>query len=461
MSKSEKKLHCSILDYLEVNRPEVYQTIKNLCLGGAIKPRRDSGVTFVIPAAEVLKKIQGLALSEKEADVEEALKMMQAHILNEEYSKPAEFNKGVSSKLGILIEVESNAGTVILKNGTKLTVDGGFRMMPRREGMAVYTASGPMPMEGPAAPRPERKQRGDKATGRGEIKGADEFNRQAFIGQIHDSFQKDNNGNIYLAAVLSLMEHLESNKRESFNRALLTLDLSPYTSLYLLIQPGCRRACVVSNDCFDGWKFENTSSVGQDSIKKYISYMEKAAKLLAGSVKEIDSKVDDLRWGITSGGISKSHVLRKLDEAYSESNVASLYADQSLGQWFAADRFKQWQDEARFHINYMITYWEQDIMSHKHDFDSIKMTIAALMASDKPYFSETSGRAITSTADFMTGPIAFIESHSFMYYPAVEKETVGADEEDIYGSHQEAVMQCAYAGCGHMSTLEDCAGICK
>jgi hypothetical protein len=224
----------------------------------------------------------------------------------------------------------------------------------------------------------------------------------------------------------------------------------------LLVEPYTtdRSKYVIPAEDFAGWNMP-AAEAGAGMMKEYEGFITEGAKLLA---KDVPEMVEDAKWEITSGGISKSHVMGSINTAYSR-NVPNMYKDDEVKSVLSAD-FKEWQDQARFHINYMVTYWEQDLLAHKHEWDSIDTSVRALMSSTTPYLTNSGNKAIQSASDFFAGPVAFIESNSFLYYPALTKDSVGgALEEGFYGAHQDVVAECAGAGSGKIETLEACAGV--
>jgi hypothetical protein len=455
MSKSGKKFSCSILEYLERNKPDVYQVIKELCMGGALKPFKGMGVTFVVPAASTMKELTAKIDSEKEDDIRSAIEIIKAHILLGVFDcSKNKLSADTANKLNKQIGVKSvDKNCAELSNGTSLTVDGGFRNMPDRDLSSVLVASGPMPTDGKDADSSGMRTRRAE---RPPVDGADEqkFDRNECADQL---CKKDGQarGMFCLSRVVSLLKHLE--KKDSFNRALATLDMSPYASFYLLLEPYAdnRSKKVVSDEDLSDWSCTESDS-GSKLMKEYIGFIEKANKLMK---KDVDDVVDTIRWDITSGGIAKKHIMESISRAYDVEKLKKMYEDQDLAAWFADKSFKLWQDQARFHINYMVTYYEQSVLEHIHDWLSIDSSVRAMMKDLTPFLTIAMDKAITSNVDFFTGPVAFIESHSFLYWPTVKVENVsGALEDGVYGANQDVVAECAGAGTGKVETLEHCAG---
>jgi len=455
MSK-DKTFQCNILDYVERKKPEVFKAISELCLKGAFKPRRDTGVTFIMPTDATIKAITPGIYSDKEDEYEKAWSTMQAHILNDCYESVAEFkDSDVSNRLNKKVEFSSVAGTkAVLKNGTELTLDASFKMIPGRKGLSIFNASGPMPTDGPdASPR----SRGPKAEGAGKKKtvgrGPDEFNRVEFVKKIESSYMEKNDGICYLQAVLALLDHLGKNAgSKDYKRAVVSLDKSPYASLYILLEPYHAGKMLLSPEVLDAWTERSSNLTGEKAVEAYIAHLSKGADLLS---KDLDDKIDSARWTIISGGFSRHNLPKSIGSQYNQL-VPHMYAEDSLKEFFTPE-YKEWQDLARYHINYMFSYCESSIGNHVHDFKEVQSSIQAIMGGDER-FSTKIWSPLAGQSDFLAGPISFITSGSFLYYPCEKKHVKGADDDDSDLPAQ--VYAAAEDGTGSMDDLKASAGCC-
>lgn len=454
MSK-DKTFQCNILDYVERKKPEVFKAISELCLKGAFKPRRDTGVTFIMPTDATIKAITPGIYSDKEDEYEKAWSTMQAHILNDCYESVAEFkDSDVSNRLNKKVEFGSVAGTkAVLKNGTELTLDTSFKMIPGRKGLSIFIASGPMPTDGPdASPR----SRGPKAEGAGKKKtvGRDEFNRNEFVKKIENVYMEKNDGCCYLQAVLALLKHLGKNEgSKDYKRAVVSLDMSPFTSLYILLEPYRNTEnYLLSKEVLDDWTEKSCELTGVEAVKAYIAHLSEGEKLLG---KDLDDKIDSARWNIISSGFSRHNLPKSIGSQYKEL-VPHMYAEDSLKEFFTPE-YKEWQDLARYHINYMFSYCESPVGNHTHDFKEVQSSIQAIMGGDER-FSTKIWSTLASQNDFLAGPISFITSGSFLYYPGEKKHVKGADDDD--GDLPAQVYAAAEDGTGSMDDLKASAGCC-
>jgi hypothetical protein len=455
MSKEMKKFQCNILDYVEKKHPDVFKAITELCLKGAFKPRRETGVTFIIPAPDTIKEIMPGIYSDKEAEYEKAWSTMQAHILNDCYESPAEFKDDeVVNRLSQKLEFDSVSGNkAILKNKTELTLDTGFKMIPGRKGLSIYTANGPIPTNGPAATEKPRKPKAEGSK-RAAV-GRAEFNRVEFVKRIESEFvEKKDGGACYLKAVLSLMAHLEKNKESSdYKKAVVSLDMSPFTSLYILLEPHHSGKMLLSDEVLSSWDMKLDNVQGEAAVSAYIKHLSEGEHLLG---KDLDDKIDSARWKIISGGISRHNLPNAIGGQY-RSLTKELYSDGELKEFFTPE-YKEWQDLARYHINYMFTYFETLIGNHKHEFDEVKSCIESILSGDERFSTKT-WSPLTSKDDFLAGPIAFVQSGSFLYYPGEKKHTKGADDDD--DDMPAAVGRMSEFGTGQKSALEASAGCCQ
>jgi hypothetical protein len=447
MSKEKTKtFQCNILDYLEAHNNKTYKearlALKELCLGGALKARKGQGVTFIVPAESVMADVMAKIYSDKESDIDFAVKTMQAHILNDEYTKVEELKSGdVSNRLNQKVDVESaSGGTAKIKNGPELKVDGAFKMIPGRTGLSVMVATGKsMPLDGEAAPRRERSAmpRAPRPTmGRGD----DDFNRDGCLTEVEKQYNPSAGVECYLHAVLAIMEHIGKDKKSpDYKRALVSLDKSPFTSLYLLIQTNDSKNKVISDSVLFGLKSlkcPNSSPI--EAYKEYLS--EGYALINQAAVGEIP----EMRWDIYTNGMSKQSLGANIAKNYEE---CKLYTDPELKSFFA--NYKEQQDYVRFRINYIHNVFLQVATLSKPsitDFISIFMSIKVVLSSDEKYSTKKWG-AILSQDDLIMGPLAFVYSGSFMYYPHVGTTGAAEDEADDL---PRGAMEVAEMGTGQL-----------
>ena len=434
---SKKAITCGIADYLESHHPDVYKAIKELCLFSSIKPRRGNYVAFVLPDQKVLDKVLKDVMSDKESEVQSALDTMSAHIL---------ISDGPMKTVNDLkIGVSNRLGKVFNSAEAKLSVDNGFRMLPsKHENTYVFKAEGPMPLGSVEAPRIAP---GGKRPPR-RVEGSGELNRNALAAKVQECLDTQKRLS-FVQVVLSILKNLEKNDQDQFNKALLTLDPSPIASFYLLVEPFKSGNFLLNlsslpeniNELFAG-------EGGEGIFKEYVSYLKKGADLLTA---DIDNIVDSARWKIIEGGISRTTVPNNIKAAYQ--SVSSLYKSEVNAGELKDPSFKEWQDVARYHINYMYTYLEDPFAGHKHEAAEFVATVTAILGGNKKF--SVPSENITSNADFLAGPISFVQSGSFLYYPFDKKRITGGATDD--NGLPPPVIETAAAGTGTTEVLGKCA----
>jgi hypothetical protein len=155
MSETKQKLKkfSRIVDYIEPYHPELMQVINDLAQNNSFVPRRNGGITFLVPNAKYTEEIVKVAYSD---DAERATDMIQSliiPILLETMDDWKEFSDDVPNLLGKRIDITS-VGTdrVLLKNGSIITRNKIFKPMTRsgvseRANMAVWDLNGAVDLE--------------------------------------------------------------------------------------------------------------------------------------------------------------------------------------------------------------------------------------------------------------------------------------------------------------------------
>src|SRR3990172_7321550 len=133
MASKKLQKYCRIFQWVDAKDSDLAGAIRDLCMEGALSGGRHSGATFLFPSPGVRKQIVKDAYS---ADPEKAIRLIEAHIVQDAVRTAAEFRKGVGSRLGVALEVESGAGSsVVLKGGAKLKVAEDFHPL-RKDNIA-------------------------------------------------------------------------------------------------------------------------------------------------------------------------------------------------------------------------------------------------------------------------------------------------------------------------------------
>lgn len=197
MSETKQKLKkfSKIIDYIGAHHPDLMEIIDNLSQSNGFVPRRNGGITFLVPNAKYTEEIKKVAYSE---DAERATDMIQSlliPILLETVEDWREYSDDIPNLLGKRVEVAS-VGTdrILLKNGSIITKNKIFKPLMRsgaaeRANMAVWDLNGAVDLtaetttrKGGAIKRRPPKVRNydqDDAVVRGFVKLVERRERQA------------------------------------------------------------------------------------------------------------------------------------------------------------------------------------------------------------------------------------------------------------------------------------------
>lgn len=144
-----------ILDYLQVNHPEVYAVIDDLAMHGSLTPRRGGAITFLLPDSQYLAEIKKALESESP---EKATDMVSALILTDllESAKDFSAKTDIANLLGNKLVVKSVTGSKVLIEDGELTPDTKFKPFERqgsakRGNMAVWLLKGSVKLDTPKA----------------------------------------------------------------------------------------------------------------------------------------------------------------------------------------------------------------------------------------------------------------------------------------------------------------------
>ena len=240
---SSKKLHkyCRIYKWIETKDVALAGAIRDLCMEGALSAGRRSGVTFLYPSAAVRKKIVDGAYS---PDPEKATQLLEAHIILSGVRTAADFRKGVGSRLGIKLEVESaSESSITLKGGAKLKVANDFIPL-RKDNIAVWEIeSGEVPLEGPEFKTPPIRGRGEYSDKKSFSGGSSLNDRQILATNVEGAYNtcmrtdRCATKDPYLTHAVSLLNFLKTSHSDQLVKVLPIIDRDPAVTFYLLIEP--------------------------------------------------------------------------------------------------------------------------------------------------------------------------------------------------------------------------------
>ena len=316
MGSKKLQKYCRIFQWVEVKDGALAGAIRDLCMEGALSGGRRSGATFLHPPAGVRKEIVEKAYS---ADPEEAIRLLDAHIIPDSVRTAADFKSGVGSRLGIKLEVEDASGTSVkLKGGAKLKPASDFHPL-RKDNIAVWVVeSGEVPLEGAVFEAPKRG-RGEYRGGDGDggYDGGDALNsRQVLASTVENDYDKCmradrcRTNDPYLAHSVSLLNFLKGSHPNVFLKILPMIDRDPAVTFYLLIEPYKTSGSdyVLSDNILFGSAGWNGAQVFEGAVSEFQGFFESLSSQSALSAEDRSSGNPDVPYVFKDAGYVRSGI---------------------------------------------------------------------------------------------------------------------------------------------------------
>lgn len=271
-SKGQLKMFCQIGHYIRQKDADLADAIDHCCMGGALRPHRGVGVTFLFPAdADFRREIVDLVYSER---AEEAVALLESLIVSDCLTEAAHFRREIGSKRGVRLEAEKvEANRVTLKGGAVLAPADDFVPL-RRDNIAVWTlVSGRPPLEGPefksAARRPPKTGGAAAASGRAALAAAVERDFDACL-RADGCRARDP----YLAKAVSLLNCLKAHRPDLYAAVLPLADPSPPVTFYLFLEPyKAGGGYLLPDDALFGPAGWNGAEVFGDAAAEYAAHL--------------------------------------------------------------------------------------------------------------------------------------------------------------------------------------------
>ena len=468
---ASKKLHkyCRIFQWVEVKDDAFAGAIRDLCMEGALSGGRRSGATLLYPTAAVRKEIVKKAYS---ADAEEAINLLDAHIISDSVRTGADFKRGVGSRLRVKLEVESASGdTVTLKGGAKLKVAADFRPL-RKDNIAVWeVVSGEVPS---AKPSPGDEFQAPKATRGGRRGGCDDApvsggagtlnSRQVLAdnveGEYNNCMRADHcrTKDPYLAHSVSLLNFLKGSHPELLVMVLPIIDRDPAVTFYLLVEPYKTSGSdfVLPDSVLFGASGWNGAAVYEGAVSEFEGFFESLSKQAAPSAEDrssgnpvvpyvyrdagyVRSAIDNIRLqlvGADGHNANKVSTPKLVHQVYE-----SLIAQNAIGgaQPILPDDTvkllpgskKLWQDELRFVLHAALQTLRKEASYNEGTFAEI----VRMLRFNRPGNNYSSEATLSNVELLQTNvsPMAefqlllkFINSTDFLYVPVPDEKVGGA-----------------------------------
>ncbi len=425
--KSLKKF-CKITQWIEQNDEPLAIAIRAMCMERGFFPRRSTGVTFVYPSAAVRKEIVAAVYS---ADPAAAEQLINAHLIYGALTTPAEF-KECGSKLGILLEAKStDAKSVTLANGAKISPVPGF--VPLRENkIAVWRVdSGSMPLEGKEYVPAFKRDRAAK------VGGGPASSRRVAMGEKvaaeYDACMRSGSHGVdpYLACTVSLLNFLKSDCPDHLAAVLPFLDRDPCTSFYLLVEPYTTNSssCLLPDEVLFGPRGWNCAEIFSSPVSEFGGFLDAAAACLQGDSAAIRGAIDRVRvhiTGVDGRAMNAVRTPKAVQDAYvalgshnTIDGAGPVLPPASLAR--VPGLKKLWQDELRFVLHAAMSH----MRARAYSPDSFK-SVLNMLRFDRPGNNYAAEASLSSAEQLLKNVspkaefnllIRFVCSSDFLYVP--------------------------------------------
>jgi hypothetical protein len=462
--------YCRIFQWVEAKDEDFAGAIRDLCKEGALSGGR-SGATFLFPTAAVRKEIVKKAYT---TEAEEAITLLDAHIISDSVRTSADFKRGVGSRLRIKLEVEAASGdTVTLTGGAKLKVAADFRPL-NKDNIAVWeVVSGEVPTTGPefVPPKVTRGGRPGKEHHRAHAaySGGTALNsRQVLAANVESEYNncmradRCRTKDPYLAHTVSMLNFLKGKRPELLVMVLPIIDRDPAVTFYLLVEPYKTSGSdfVLPDEVLFGDSGWNGASIYEGAVSEFEGYFGSLSAQGAPSAEDrssgdpvvpyvyrdagyIRSAIDNVRLQIVGAdghNANKVTTPKLVHQVYE-----SLIAQNAIGgaQPILPDDTirllpgskKLWQDELRFMLHAALQTLRKEAAYNEGSFAEI----VRMLRFSRPG-NNYSAEASLSNVELLQSNVApqaefemllkFINSTDFLYIPVTD-EKVGGDWGDI------------------------------
>lgn len=373
----EKKLqkYCRIYQWIEAHDKALAEAIRDLCMEGALSPKRKTGITFIYPTTSQRKQIIKDTYS---SDPIKAIQQLDAHILRTALVPGCDFQKIISCRLGIIIKIKNHTDTeIILENGAKIVIAEDFIPL-QKDNIAVWLLeSGEMPTEGE-----EIDQK--IVHGRGEITDPQPVRHKSSARAIlattveqsyNDCMRTDHCRSFdpYLSHVVSLLNFLKLHHKTVLNSILPLIDRDPIVTFYLLLEPyKTTNDHLLGDVLLFGAKGWNGAQIYEGAVEEFYQYFNdlgdateesatdraghKTIPLIFSNVGMVRRNIDITRIALLGhegdrvNKIATPQAVRTFYEILSSTNTIAdahcVFPDDTLRQ--VPKLKKLWQDELRF-----------------------------------------------------------------------------------------------------------------
>jgi hypothetical protein len=309
-----------ITDYLQTRHKPVYEIIENLAMHGSLSPRRGGGVTFLLPDAALIKKLDKMLSSDNPEEATDIISSMIIPMYLKNLNDFVANKDNIPTLIGkrLVVLPASSSREVKLEGGATVTEQAGKdKFVPfasvgpaTRGNMAVYVLSGEVDykkapeagfsrnrgkenkdVEGGAAKK-RRKRGGAEGANQQEV---DDFVQEVVRREhasIRDCAPGQKRESPMLRAVVLQLEKWKSDSPANFEKAKAILSLHPIISFFLIYK----------NRLYFPWGELNVFAYDKLSgrpgaVQELASYMDEKVgdSAILNSPREVKEAVSDLK----------------------------------------------------------------------------------------------------------------------------------------------------------------------
>lgn len=258
----------SVITWLKYHDPELYEAIEDQNIGGILKPKFGTTMTFLYPADKACRDDIIAKLNGDEASL--GVNYVQAHVIRDLLSDPSEWlekKSNIPNALGQKVEVSDKSSNkeVILSNGAVLTLNKSFKS--RDDNIAVwdYKHKSPMPVDGKPAEFVKRAPREIDSAKKRKIaaggSGLPMFPRKAILAKrlqdqavclLKDGWQALQESNPFTAAMVSLVDYVKHKHSDSLSELNMLCEPNSISAFYAIVMP-YSDSSFFSNDIITSW----------------------------------------------------------------------------------------------------------------------------------------------------------------------------------------------------------------
>jgi hypothetical protein len=252
--------HCSILNYLDKEEPELAELIRACCADVPLSRPGRSGIAFLKPSGAFLKKIMAKSNDPNPRVAVEASKMLSACILRVNVKEAKDFRDFLQVPNSLYPNQDVgkpsvSADKVKLGDAT-ITLDKKFRCSSIQDNLSVWNLDGEIPVTTDKLISKDPKKKVGKRGG--YVESVESLKKRNAIA-LHIENQHALNvlaGKSecpHIAAVHSLLEYLREHSADLIYDVALPIMSGGKSDFYLLIEPHNEGEKIISDDIINKW----------------------------------------------------------------------------------------------------------------------------------------------------------------------------------------------------------------